>query len=176
MADRRNQKLASLDVENTTVERVWEIAAKVGVAMLTTRFAGGLRARPIEPRLDREYGLIRIVTDVRGLKDDEIERWPEVGLTVIDSSDKAYLSISGRAEITRDPAMARKIWHKNDDLWWSGPDDPNVRVIVIAPQRAELWDGPSSSAVAVYEIAKAKVTGEKPNLGENRKKTVLMGR
>jgi general stress protein 26 len=155
------------------IDRVWDIVEKAGVGMLTTRFSGGLRARPVEPRLDRQQGLIRIVTDVRGLKDDEIERTPDAGLVVISASDKAYLSITGRAVVTRDPAMAKKIWHKTDDMWWpGGPDDPNVRVIVLTPSLAELWDGPSSSMVAVFEMAKAKITGDKPNLGENRKKTV----
>jgi general stress protein 26 len=158
------------------IDRVWDIVEKVGVGMLTTRFAGGLRARPVEPRLDRAEGLIRIVTDVRGLKDDEIERMPDVGLVVISASDKAYLSITARAVVTRDRATAKKIWHKTDDMWWpGGPDDPNVRVIVLTPSLAELWDGPSSSIVAVFEMAKAKLTGEKPNLGENRKKTVPLG-
>jgi hypothetical protein len=30
------------------LDRVWEIIEQVGVCMLTTRFAGGLRARPLE--------------------------------------------------------------------------------------------------------------------------------
>jgi general stress protein 26 len=162
--------------QKADIERAWDIVETVGVGMLTTRFAGGLRSRPVEPRLDREHGVIRVVTDVRGLKDDEIEREPDIGLVVISAADKAYLSITGRATVGRDPAMAKKIWHKTDDLWWpDGPDDPNVRVIVIAPSRAELWDGPSSSMVAAFEIAKAKMTGEKPNLGENRKTTVKLG-
>ncbi len=154
------------------IERVWDIVETVGVGMLTTRFAGGLRSRPVEPRLDRGGGVIRIVTDVRGLKDNEIERSPDIGLVVVCAPDKAYLSITGTAAVTRDPAMARKIWHKTDDLWWSGPDDPNVRVLVVTPSLAELWDGPSSSVVAAFEIVKAKVTGGKPDLGENRKTTV----
>ena len=153
-------------------DRVWHIIEKVGVGMLTTRFEGGLRSRPVEPRSDREAGVIRIVTDVRGLKDNEIERSPDVGLVVISADDKAYLSITGRARVARDPAMAIAIWRKSDDMWWSGPDDPNVRVIVLTPSLAELWDGPSSTIVAAFEMAKAKITGEKPNLGENRKKTV----
>jgi hypothetical protein len=37
-----------------------------------------------------------------------------------------------------------------------------------------LWDGPSSKAVAVFEFAKARLTGEKPNIGENRKVTIRM--
>lgn len=154
------------------IERIWDIVEKAGVGMMTTRFSGGLRSRPVEPRLDREAGLIRIVTDVRGLKDDEIERWPDVNLVAVCEADKAYLSIAARAAVTRDPAMAKRIWHKSDDLWWSGPDDPNVRVLVLTPSLAELWDGPSSSLVTAYEMTKAKLTGEKPNLGENRKTTV----
>jgi hypothetical protein len=44
----------------------------------------------------------------------------------------------------------------------------------VEPLTAELWDGPASTAVAAFEFAKARLTGEKPNLGENRKVTVKM--
>jgi general stress protein 26 len=161
--------------ERDDIERVWDLVEKIGVGMLTTRFAGGLRARPVEPRLDRDAGLIRIVTDVRGLKDDEIACAPEVNLAVTDTGDKAYLSITGHAAVTRDRAVAARIWHRSDDVWWpGGPDDPNARVIVLTPLLAELWDGPSSPIVAAYEMAKARITGDKPDLGENRKKTVSL--
>jgi hypothetical protein len=49
-----------------------------------------------------------------------------------------------------------------------------VRVLRFAPAKAELWDGPASAAVAAFEFAKARVTGAKPNLGENRKVIVDM--
>jgi general stress protein 26 len=156
-------------------DRVWDIVEKIGVGMLTTRFAGGLRARPLEARPDRSAGIIWFVTDVRGLKDDEITAAPEVCFVVTDPNDKAWLSISGRAIVTRDRAMAALIWKQTDDVWWpGGPEDPNVRVIKLEPQTAELWDGPASAAVAAFEFAKARMTGEKPNLGENRKVTVPM--
>ncbi len=48
--------------------RVWDIIEKVGVCMLTTQFSGGLRARPIEARADRDAGLIFFVTDVHSAK------------------------------------------------------------------------------------------------------------
>jgi general stress protein 26 len=157
------------------LDRVWDIIEKVGVCMLTTRFDGGLRARPVEARPDRHAGLIFFVTDVRGAKDDEIEAHPDVSLTFVDPKDKAYLSITGKASVSCDAKKAAEIWHKTDDVWWpGGPDDPNVRVLRIEPSKAELWDGPSSKAVAAYEFAKARLTGEKPDLGENRKTTVEM--
>jgi general stress protein 26 len=75
--------------------------------------------------------------------------------------------------VTRDSILAARIWKKTDDVGWpGGPDDENVRVIRIEPTRAELWDGPKWKAVAMFEFAKARLSGEKPNLGENRKVTV----
>src|SRR5947208_8676290 len=137
------------------IDRVWDIIEKVGVCMLTTQFDGGLRARPLEARPDREAGLIWFVTDLRSGKEHEIEAEHDVGLVFIDPKDKAYLSITARAEVRRDRERAAAIWKKTDDVWWpGGPDDPNVRVLRVEPSLAELWDGPASAAVAAYEFAK----------------------
>lgn len=155
--------------------RVWNILEHNSIGMLTTRFGGGLRARPLDARPDRDEDVIFFVTDVRGLKDDEVKAAPDVCFTVVSDKDKAYLSITGQASVSRDPARASKIWKKADDVWWpGGPNDPNVLVLRIDPATAELWDGPASKAKAAFEFAKARETGEKPNLGEKRKVTVDM--
>ena len=159
-----------------STERVWHIIEKVGIAMLTTSFPGGMRARPVETRPQRDAGLIWIVTDVRSGKEHEIEAEHDVGLVFIDAKDKAYLSITARAEIGHDHAKAAEIWKLSDNMWWRGPDDPNVCVLRVRPLTAELWDGPASAAVAAFEFVKSRITGKKPNLGENRKVTVRMTR
>ena len=157
------------------ISRAWDIIEKARIGMLTTQFAGGLRARPLEARTDRDAGLIWFVTDMRGAKDDEINADQDIGLVFIDEDSRAYLSITGRASVTRDTAKAKEIWKKTDDIWLQGgPDDPNVRVLRVEPVTAELWDGPSSAAGAAFEFAKARLTGEKLNFGENRKGTVPM--
>ena len=108
------------------ISRVWDIIEKTRVGMLTTRFAGGLRARPLEARADRDAGIIWFVTDVRGAKDEEIDAAHDIGLVFIDEDDRTYLSITGRASVTRDAATAKKIWRKTDDTWLpGGPGDPN---------------------------------------------------
>ena len=58
------------------LDRVWDTIEKVGVTMLTTHFAGGLRARPLEARPERDAGLIWFVTYVRSGKEHEIEAEP----------------------------------------------------------------------------------------------------
>ena len=161
--------------DQNDIDRVWDIIENNSIGMLTTQFAGGLRARPVDARPDRNAGAIYFVTDVRGHKDNEIAAKPDVCFVVVVPKDNVFLSITGRATVARDSAKAREIWKKTDDVWWpDGPDDANARVLTIEPVTAELWDGPASSLVAAFEFAKARMAGEKPNLGENRKKTVAM--
>jgi general stress protein 26 len=158
--------------DNPHLDRIWQVIERVGVCMLTTHSANGFRARPTEPRPDRAAGLIWIVTDLRSGKEHEIEAEHDVGLTFVDAKEKAYLSITARAEVLPDHAKAAEVWRFTDNLWWKGPDDPNVCVLRITPLTAELWDGPASTTVAAFEFVKARLTGGKPNLGENRKVTV----
>lgn len=157
------------------VDRVWDIVEKVDVCMLTTHFAGGLRARPLEARPDREAGLIFFVTDVHSAKEDEIASAPDVGLVFIDPNEKAYLSITGRASVLRDVEKTKGVWRKTDEVWWpGGPGSPDVSLLRIEPSAAELWDGPASAAVTAFEFVKARLTGQEPKLGQNRKATVKM--
>jgi len=156
------------------IARVWDIIDKVGTCMLATRFAWGLRARPLDARPDRDAGLIWFVTDRRSGKEHELEAEQDVCLIFVDAADKAYLSVTARAEVRVDHAKAAAIWTRTDDAWWNGPDDPNVCVLCVRPLVAELWDGPSSTVAVMFEFAKAKITGAEPNLGENRKVTVEM--
>jgi general stress protein 26 len=154
--------------------RIWDIIERVGVCMLTTHTSAGLHARPLEARPDRGNGIIWFVTDLRSRKEHEIERDSEVGLVFIDPTAKAYLSLTARADVLGDHTKAAEIWKSTDNAWWNGPDDANVCVLRVAPMTAQLWDGPASKAVAIFEFVKARLTGGKPKLGENRKVTVRM--
>ena len=110
------------------------------------------------------------MTDVRSAKQEEIEARPDVGLIFIDAKAKAYLSITARACVTRDISKIEQVWRLTDEAWWpGGPTDPNVCLLRIEPQTAELWDGPASTAVAVFEFAKAFVTGESLHLARTAK-------
>lgn len=40
------------------ISRVWDIIENARIGVLTTRFACGLRARPLEARADRDAGII----------------------------------------------------------------------------------------------------------------------
>lgn len=111
--------------DRSHIDRVWEIMETVRVCMVTTRFDGGLRARPLEARPDRCSNRLLFVTDAHSPKREEVDRWPEVGLVFIDAAQRAYLSITGNARIADDDALRAAAWRKNDEVWWpGGPSDP----------------------------------------------------
>jgi general stress protein 26 len=155
-----------------TMNRVWDVVGKAGTCMLTANAIDGLRARPMEARPDREGEIIWFLTDRRGLKDDEAKAHPDVCLCFIHEDENVYLSLTGRASVDRDEERARSLWNKKHEAWWDGPDDPNLLVMRVDLMRAEMWDEPDRSAVAAFEFARARKTGQKPDLGEDRKKTV----
>ena len=111
---------------------------------------------------------------LRSEKDREIDSAHDVGLVFVETKDNAYLSITAEAEVVRDRAKAAAILEATDNLWWEGPNDPNVCLLRVDPLTAELWDGPSNKIITAIEIAKSQITGGEPNLGENRKVTVEM--
>src|SRR4029078_4642968 len=106
--------------DNTQLDRVWEIIEKTGICMMVTHFTGGLRARPLEARPDRDAETIRFLTDVRGLKDDEMQADSNVCLAFAYLKEKVYLSLTGKASTNRDPARARSLWNDDEKGW--GPD------------------------------------------------------
>ena len=161
--------------EKDSLTLIWDIVEKVSPCMLTTQFAGGLRARPLEARPDRDAGLIFFVTDYHSDKEEEIQVNPDVGIVFMDFRDNAYVSITGRACALKDIEKIKAVWRKSDDIWWpGGPEDPSVCLLQVEPMIGELWDEPRNRIVASLEFAKAKLTGREPNLGENRKVTVKM--
>jgi hypothetical protein len=91
---------------------------------------------------------------------------------VWDIVDKASVC---KAFIAHDPDRARALWNERQKVWWSWPDDPNIRVVRVEPEQAEMWDGPANSAMAALEFAKARLTGKRHQLGENRKVAVDRG-
>ena len=147
--------------ENDDVNRIWEVIDRVGICMLTTAGAQGLRARPVEARSDRAAGS-RSSDRFTQLKADEIGAEHDIGLVFIDANENVYLSITARAFLERDQVKTAAIWKTSDKMWWKGPDDPNVGVLKATLLRAEIWDGPASRAVVAWEFIRSQLTGGRP--------------
>ena len=80
--------------DENDIDRVWDILDGNSIGMLTTQCSGGLRARPLDARPDRDAGAILFVTDARSHKGDEIAARPDVCFAVVVPNDNVYLSIT----------------------------------------------------------------------------------
>lgn len=155
-------------------DRVWDLVKEIRVCMLTSKAGDALRARPMHAMADPEAGEIVFFTDARAHKDDEIAADPEVCLAFAKPNANAYVSLSGTAEVSNDRAEIRERFTEMTKTWFpDGPEDPNIRLLKVAPRDGEYWDGSSNPLVVAFEIAKARVKHERPDLGDNRK--VAMG-
>jgi general stress protein 26 len=149
-------------------EKAWSLIGKTHICMLVTRSGNGLRARPMAAYARPELHAIFFLTDVRAWKDDEIAASPEVCVAFADPGAQNYVSVSGTARVLDDRRMVRELWSTPAKAWWDNPDDPDIRVLQVTPDSAEYWDSPGGM-VSYVKMQVAAMTGERPDMGENRK-------
>ena len=81
-----------------------------------------------------------------------------------------YVSISGRAEVVRDPAKMEELWSPVLKAWFpDGLEDPHLCLLKVTAEQAEYWDSPSGKLVQLFGFVKAIATGEEADWGENKK-------
>ena len=160
-------------MSESDIDRVWEIMDDIPICMVTTHAGGRMRSRPMHAIADREENAVYFITDTRGAKDEEIAAAPDVCLAFADVGDNTYLSLTGRADMIRDPAKAEELWSAEAQAWWPrGPRDPAVRVLRVIPEQAEYWDTRGNSITVALKLMTARLAGRQPDLGENRKVNV----
>jgi general stress protein 26 len=152
-------------------DRAWELAKKINICMLVTWDGERQRARPLAANVDRGEHAIYFLTDVSGMKDDQIQQFPTVTLAFADTSGNKYVSITGDATVTNDRVKISDLWTPDNKAFWDSKDDPNIRLITVRPEDAEVWDSPGM-VVATVKMLTAAVTGAKVELGNNRKVTM----
>ncbi|MET3898317.1 general stress protein 26 [Devosia sp. UYZn731] len=150
------------------VDRIWELAKRIGVCMFVTWDGERQRSRPLQANVDRDEHAIYFLTDVDGHKDDQVENFPIVTLAFADIPHSKYVSITGKGTVLNDRAKIKELWSPFAQAWWDNADDPAIRVIKVAPQDAELWDSPGRVVTAISMLA-AAVTRRSPKIGENAK-------
>lgn len=155
--------------ENEKTKRVWKALKSASHCMLASRDGEAIRARPMALYASPSAKQIYFLTDVRAHKDEELNKWPHVCVTLDEES--FFCSVSGTARVSRDPVIIDDIWDKDAAAWFDGKDDPNLRLVTVSPEFAEYWDRPGAVAASI-KTSFAAVTGSRPDMGENEKVTM----
>jgi general stress protein 26 len=82
-------------------------------------------------------------------KNAAIESNPSVKLFFKGSDHAEFLSLEGKATITRDKAVIKRLWNPILKTWFTeGEDDPRITAIKVTPVDGYYWDNKHGSAVA----------------------------
>lgn len=149
-------------------ERIWELADKIDICMLTTWDGADQRSRPLSARVRKDEHRIYFLVDEAGEKNSQIDRFPTVSCAWADNANYKYVLISGQAALSNDRGKIKELFTKADEAWWEDAEDPTIRVLTLTPENGELWDSPGK-AVALVKMVAAAVTGAAPQMGDNAK-------
>jgi general stress protein 26 len=140
--------------------KVSEIAREFSAAMLITHTPEGrLHARPMSIVKVEPEASLWFATRIQTTKVDELNANHHV-LVVMQGTNR-NLSVSGRARVVRDQNLAHELWSDGLRLWFRGPDDPELALILVEPEEAEYWVMSGASwATLALEAVKAYVRDE----------------
>ncbi|MBJ3783456.1 pyridoxamine 5'-phosphate oxidase family protein [Devosia sediminis] len=150
------------------IDRIWDLAKKIDICMLTTWDGEQQRSRPMSARVRREEHAIYFLTDLEGHKLTEIDNYPHVSLAWADNGGHKYVVIAGEAEVSNDRAKIADLWSDFDKAWWDDANDPQIRLLRVVPEDGEVWDSPNMIVTGAKMLV-AAVTGAKTDMGDTGK-------
>ena len=139
------------------------------MAMFTTRAPDGtLTSRPMALQKAECEGDLWFFAARSSGKMDHIDQDPQVNVTF--GSASTWVSFTGTASLVNDDAKKQELWNSAVEAWFpEGPDDDDVILVKVNGDSAEYWDTPGGRIATALSFAKAKVTGEPYEGGENEK-------
>ena len=160
-------------------DRAWTLADQIKIALFTTWDGEQQRIRPLTANVDRDAHRIEFLVGARGGTTlaratgappltlvEQIERFSTVTLAFADKGASDYVTIVGEAVVSNDRDRIRELFTPFAKAWWDSAEDPDIRLITVTPESAELWEGPNR-LVAYAVMLAAAATGAKPAVGEH---------
>ncbi|WP_224249259.1 pyridoxamine 5'-phosphate oxidase family protein [Hyalangium gracile] len=167
-----NKKADQKDVgQQEAIAHLGKLIQDIKVAMMTTIEADGtLRSRPMWTH-NRDFdGELWFFTREHSAKVGEVEHDHHVNLSYSDPTKDSFVSVSGRCRLVLDKEKARELWNPTLKAWFpDGLEDPELALLCVKVEKAEYWDTPNSRMVQLIGFAKAVLTGETYQPGDNEK-------
>ncbi len=151
-------------------QKIWKLIKGIKVGMLVTLDDDMPRARPMHLVQDEYDGTLWFFTHRSAEKAHETQQDRDVCLSFSDQEEGTYVSLSGKARLSCDRELIDKYWNPFVAAWFpEGKDDPDLALLEIKVEFGEHWKAKESKVFQLYEIAKANIKHDTPDMGENEK-------
>jgi general stress protein 26 len=150
-----------------TQDKAVEIMRSERFCMLTSvGDEGRLHSHPMTPQEVTDDGDAWFFIDTTSEHAENLRREKRVNLAFADSS--TWLSVAGHASLRDDRDKIDELWSSTVEAWFpDGKDSAGVGLLLVESDSAEFWDSPGGRVASVLAYAKAKVTGERPDVGDS---------
>lgn len=120
-----------------------------------------LLTRPMSVQKVCDQGNFWFLSSSESDKNAEIAIDDRVQLFFLNVSDYEFLSVYGKATISRDKQKIDELWNDIAKAWFEdGKEDPRVTVIKVTPEEGFYWDTKSGKLVSMIKILASAVTGK----------------
>lgn len=158
-----------MKIQKQSSESLERLAARLEgqrIGMLTLAEAGALTSRPLTALEMDDQGAFWFFTSRRTMQ-PLLGGGAPVNLAFSDEAHATYVSIVGRATLIDDAGLKSALWTAAARPWFpGGEDDPDLVLLRVTPEHAEIWDGPDSQVLRMAAMAASVVAGRPIGLGD----------
>lgn len=122
--------------------------------------------QPMAPQVDVDAGIIYFYSEKTSELGEAVMATPgKVHMCHIDGDYQAC--VSGQLKPHYDKDTIDRFWGPMVDAWNpGGKEDPKMLMLKFMPEDAAVWASDKSMISVLYEVAKANVKDEQPDLGK----------
>jgi len=145
------------------ITKLRELAEKASTCFMCSSIKTGKRieTRPMAVQQIDDQGRLWFLSASDSHLDAQIAEDGAVQLMFQGSSHSDFLTIYGRATISRDEAKIHELWNGLMKTWFTeGEKDSRITVICVTPREGYYWDTKHNRAIAFAKMVVGAVTGK----------------
>ncbi len=165
--DSINEQQAEHNRESLTgqeaAKKIKELAETAQVCFFCTALKSGkpFATRPMSPQQVDEQGNLWFLSADDSHKNEDIQADPYVQLLFQGSPHSDFMTLYGKATISKDKQKIKELWQPIIKTWFTGgEDDPRITVIKVTPEDGYYWDTKHGRFVAFAKMVAGAMTGQ----------------
>ena len=159
------------------LEDLYKLIDGIETAMLTTqRPDGSLVSRAMQTQRRTAGVDLWFMSNWFSDKLDEIATNPQVNVSFYRDRTREWVSVSGRAIISRDRNLIRGLYQPDWKMWLGdnggaedgSAEDPRIALILVSAESATYSKQDRPTPVVLFNLVKGMITGEPPKIADVR--------
>lgn len=144
-------------------KKIKELTEKAKSCFFCTaiRTGGAVKTRPMSVQKVDDRGRFYFLSASDSHKNAEIAQDDSVQLFFQGGAHSDFLSVYGRATVSKDKALIKELWEPILKTWFTeGENDPRITAITVETVDGYYWDNKHGNAVAFVKMAIGAAIGK----------------